>query len=31
VVLIDSRGNIRKQTVGYVGPEQMLADLRAID
>ncbi len=31
VVLIDSRGHIRKQTVGYVGPEQMLADLRAVD
>ncbi len=31
VVLIDSRGHIRKQTVGYVGPAQMLADLRGVD
>ncbi len=31
VVLIDSRGQIRKQTVGYVGPAEMLADLHGID
>lgn len=31
VVLIDSRGRIRKQTVGYVGPAQMLADLHSVD
>lgn len=31
VVLIDSKGQIRKRTVGYVGPEQMLENLRRID
>lgn len=30
-LLIDSRGRIRQQTVGYVGPAQMLESLRRVD
>jgi thioredoxin:protein disulfide reductase len=31
VVLIDSKGMVTRQTVGYVGPKQMLDDLRRVD
>lgn len=30
-VLIDSTGKIRQQTVGYIGPREMLEDLKQVD